>query len=482
MKHIFQYTFVTLIAAFLVSGLKAAIHNVKDYGAKGDGVTIDSPAINKAIEEASKQGGGTIYVPAGTYECYSIRLKSNITLWVESGAVIQAAFLKENEGYDEAEPNPDNPFQDFGHSHWKNSLLWAIGEHDITICGAGLIYGKGLSREESRLTGVGNKAISLKECYNVTVKDVSMEHCGHFAILATGVDNLHVLNVKVDTNRDGFDIDCCRNVRITDCTVNCPWDDAIVLKASYGLGYFKDTENVTISGCYVSGYDKGSVLDGKWETDEAVAPDHGSNTGRIKLGTESSGGFKNIAITNCIFERSRGLAIEAVDGGWLEDVVVSNITMRNIGNSPFFIRLGGRQRSPEGKPVGKLRRVQISNVNVFNADSQFSSIISGIPGYKIEEVSFSNINIHYKGGYTKEDGKIIPTESVKNYPEPWMFGTIPASGFYVRHAKDIFFDNIRFYFEKEDGRPLFILDDAENIDASNIRVEGKIVDSPIQAE
>ncbi len=482
MKHIFQYTLIALVTAFFASGLKAEIHNVKDYGAKGDGETIDSPAFNKAIEEAVKDGGGTIYVPAGTYACYSIRLKSNITLWIESGAVIQAAFPTKTAGYDEAEPNPDNPFQDFGHSHWKNSLLWAIGQHNITICGAGVIYGNGLSREESRLPGVGNKAISLKECYNVTVKDVSMEHCGHFAILATGVDNLHVLNVKVDTNRDGFDIDCCKNVRITDCTVNCPWDDAIVLKASYGLGYFKDTENVTISGCYVSGFDKGSVLAGKWETDEAVAPDHGSNTGRIKLGTESSGGFKNIAITNCIFERSRGLAIEAVDGGWLEDIVVSNITMRNIGNSPFFIRLGGRQRSPKGTPVGKLRRLQISNVNVFDADSQFSSIISGIPRHNIEEVSFSNINIHYKGGYTEEDGTIKPTESIKNYPEPWMFGTIPASGFYVRHAKDIFFDNIRFYFEKEDGRPLFILDDANNVDVSNIRVEGKLIENPIQAD
>ena len=467
---------LSLVLLFSFVFLCAETYNVKKYGAKGDGVTIDSPSINKAIAQASEAGGGTIYFPAGTYACFSIRLKSNITLHLETGAVILAAFPKENEGYDEAEPNPDNPYQDFGHSHWKNSLLWAIGEHDITVCGNGLIDGNGLSREESRLAGVGNKALSLKECYNVTVKDVSMTNCGHFAILATGVDNLHVLNVKVDTNRDGFDIDCCKNVRITDCTVNCPWDDAIVLKSSYGLGYFKDTENVTIRGCLVSGYDKGSVLKGTWETDEAVAPDHGSNTGRIKLGTESSGGFKNIVISDCIFERSRGLALEAVDGGWLEDIVISNITMRDIGNAPFFIRLGGRQRSPKGTPVGKLRRVQISNVNVFNADSQFSNIISGIPGHKIEEVFFSNINIHFKGGYKKSDAEAIIPENIKNYPEPWMFGTIPASGFFVRHAKDVFFNNVRFYFDEKDERPLFILDDAENVDFDKIRVEGKLVE------
>ncbi len=476
MSQIIKYIFVVFVFSFVDTGLSAETYNVRDFGAKGNGKNIDSYAINKAIEKANENGGGTIYVPAGTYACYSIRLKSNIAFHIEAGATILAAFPHEKEGFDVAEPNPDNPFQDFGHSHWKNSLFWAIGEHNITIYGDGLIYGEGLSREESRLPGVGNKALAFKECVNVAVRDISLLNCGHFAIIATGVDNLHVLNLKVDTNRDGFDIDCCKNVRITDCTVNCPWDDGIVLKASYALGYFKDTENVTISGCLVSGYDKGSVLKGIWETDEAVAPDHGSNTGRIKLGTESSGGFKNIAITNCIFDRSRGLAIETVDGGWLEDIVVSNITMRNVGNSPFFIRLGGRQRSPEGTPVGKLSRIKISNVNVYNADSRFSSIISGIPGHAVEEVSFDNINIHYQGGFSEEDGKVVPPESIKNYPEPWMFGIIPASGFYVRHAKNVFFNNVRFYFEKEDGRPLFVFDDVENYETDKIRVEGKLVD------
>ena len=181
----------------------------------------------------------------------------------------------------------------------------------------------------------------------MTLKDFSLLHCGHFGLLATGVDNLSILNVKVDTNRDGFDIDCCKNVRISHCTVNAPWDDAIVLKASYGLGYFKDTENVTISDCFVSGYDRGSVLDCTWQRDEPQAPDHGFVTGRIKLGTESSGGFKNIAITNCIFERCRGLALETVDSGKLEDIVISNITMRDIVNAPIFLRLG----SPDAQPA-----------------------------------------------------------------------------------------------------------------------------------
>ena len=452
---------------------QAKIYNVKDYGAKADGTTIDSPAINRAIEEAASQGGGTVYFPAGEYACYSIRLASHIHLYIEQGARIVGAFPSATEGYDPAEPNEHTQFQDFGHSHWKISLIWGIGLEDITISGPGLIYGKGLTREESRLPGVGNKAISLKLCKNVTLKDFSLLQCGHFGLLATGVDNLSILNVKVDTNRDGFDIDCCKNVRISHCTVNAPWDDAIVLKASYGLGYFKDTENVTISDCFVSGYDRGSVLDCTWQRDEPQAPDHGFVTGRIKLGTESSGGFKNISITNCIFERCRGLALETVDGGKLEDIVISNITMRDIVNAPIFLRLGARMRSPQGTPVGTMKRILISHVNVFNADSRYSSIISGIPGALIEDVTLSDIHIYHQGGYTEADGLLTPPEQEKVYPEPWMFGTIPAKGFYIRHARNITLDNVNFHYEKADGRPLFVTDDASDIRYRNITVDGK---------
>ncbi|MDR2475974.1 MAG: glycoside hydrolase family 28 protein [Bacteroidales bacterium] len=451
--------------------IKNGVANVLDYGARGDGKTIDSHAINKAIDAVASLGGGTVYLPAGNYLSYSIRLKSHIRLFLDAGATIIAAFPSETDGYDDAEPNEHDRFQDFGHSHWKNSLLWAIGENDITICGAGTIYGEGLSREESRLSGVANKAISLKECRNITLQDVKMLRCGHFALLATGVENMTVDNLLIDTNRDGLDIDCCRNVRISNCTVNSPWDDAIVLKASYGLGYFKDTENVTISNCFVSGYDYGTVADGTYRRDEPQAPDQGFTCGRIKFGTESSGGFKNITITNCIFERCRGLALETVDGGFLEDITISNITMRDIVNAPFFLRLGARMRSPEGTPVGKMRRIMIDNINVFNADSRYASIISGIPGHCIEDVALSNIRIHYKGGYTAKDAQLAPPENEKLYPEPWMFGTIPASAFFIRHARNIRFHHVNIDFEQEDFRPAFVLDDAQQIDFEKTNVK-----------
>lgn len=448
----------------------AQMLNVRDFGdIENWSDSIVSPAINAAIDYAAERGGGTIYFPAGIYRSYSIRLKSNVHLYLDAGAEIRAAFPGKDSGYDLAEENKHNMYQDFGHSHWKNSLIWGIGLENITISGFGTINGEGLTREESRLPGVGNKAISLKLCKNVVIKDITMIDCGHFALLATGVDNLTLHNLKVDTNRDGFDIDACRNVRISDCTVNSPWDDAIVLKSSFALGYFRDTENLTITNCFVSGYDKGSVIDGSFQRDEPQAPDQGYVTGRIKFGTESSGGFRNITISNCVFERCRGLALETVDGGFLEDIVINNITMRDIVNAPIFLRLGARMRSPQGTPVGRMSRIDISNINVYNADSRYSSIISGIPGHYIEDVSLNNIRIHFKGGGTKEDGLLSPPENEKLYPEPWMFGTIPASGFFIRHAKNIELNNVQLSYEKEDFRSSLWLNDVKGIRVYNYR-------------
>lgn len=472
----YKYVLLCILSMFIslagASAKKGTIYNIKEFGAVGDGKAIDSPAINKAIEEAASRGGGTIFFPAGTYASYSIRLKSNISLYFDNGSVLLAAYPEKDKGYDVAEPNPHNQYQDFGHSHWKNSLIWGIGLENIQITGPGLINGQGLTREESRLPGVGNKAISLKLCRNVIISDISMLNCGHFALLATGVDNLTISNVKVDTNRDGFDIDCCRNVRISDCSINSPWDDAIVLKSSYALGFFRDTEKVIITNCLVSGYDRGSLLDATYQRLEPQAPDQGFVTGRIKLGTESSGGFKNITISNCVFERCRGIALETVDGGYLEDIVINGITMRDIVNAPIFLRLGSRMRSPEGTPVGKMRRITLSNINVYNADSRYASIISGIPGYMVEDVTLSNIRIVYKGGGTKDDAALVPPENEKLYPEPWMFGTIPASAFFIRHAKNINLDNISISFLSKDERPLIW---AHNVD--KLKVDG--LDAPV---
>ncbi len=324
--------------------------DVRKYGAVADGKTIDSPAINKAIEAAAAAGGGTVYFPAGVYASYSIRLKSNIVLYLEQGATILGAntsLTGTTSGYDPAEPNdPWESYQDYGHNHWHNSLIWGEGINNFAIVGTGLIWGKGLSRggmdhekPKAETPGAGNKAIALKNCHNVLLRDFSILEGGHFGVLATGVDNLTIDNLKIDTNRDGLDIDCCKNVRVSNCSVNSPWDDGICPKSSFALGYARATENVTITNCYVTGdYQLGTMLDGtykRWEPGSKIVP-----TGRIKCGTESNGGFKNITISNCVFESCRGFALESVDGALLEDITFTGVTMRDIRNSPIFLRLG----------------------------------------------------------------------------------------------------------------------------------------------
>lgn len=448
------------------------VFNVKDYGAKGDGHTLDSPAINKAIDAAASAGGGTVFFPAGTYLSGSIHLKSNITLYISSGATIKAT--SDASDYDAPEPNKWKAYQDFGHSHFHNSLIWGTGLQNISIIGHGLIYGAGLSRDLNKRDHLpadlyGNKSIALKNCHNVILRDFSILKGGHFGILATGVDNLTIDNLIIDTNRDGMDIDACRNVRVSNCTVNSPWDDAIVLKSSYALGYEKDTQDVTISDCMVSGdYQMGSVIDGTFE--KFPPGSHVSHTGRIKCGTESDGGFKNITISNCVFDHCQGLALESVDGGHMVGVSVSNITMRDIVNMPIFLRLGSRMRGPKGRKIGVMRDINISNIVVYNSSSRAASTISGIPGHNIKNVRISNVQFVIQGGGKKDWSQIQVPEKADAYPEPTMFGTLPSYGFFIRHADGIELDNIKIKTKQDDYRPAFYLDDVDGIKFDNVNI------------
>jgi polygalacturonase len=479
-----------IVIFFITSVVKASDgnFNIRDYGATGDGISLDTDAINKAIDAASVAGGGKVYFPAGTYLSYSIRLKSDIHLYLGAGAVLKAAGKNDGGKYDDPGEGAGNEYQDYGHSYWRNSLIWGENLNNITISGPGIIQGENLSRgfyafqkwDEKGIPagnlmweGGGNKSIALKLCTNVILKDFTIIKGGHFGILATGIDNLTIDNLKIDTNRDGMDIDACRNVRISNCTVNSPNDDAIVLKSSFGLGFARPTENVTITNCQVSGYDVGTMIDGTYQKKEGnLVPDQEGPTGRIKFGTESNGGFKNITISNCVFDRSRGLALETVDGGILEDITINNITMRDVTNSPLFLRLGARMRGPENTEVGVLRRINISNINVYNSDSHFSSIISGIPNHDIEDVSLSNINMWYKplDSAKIQIQKVVP-EFIDTYPEPAKFGIMPSYGLYVRHVNNIEMNNINIHFLGEEDRPAIILDDVKGAELHNVDVQ-----------
>ena len=462
-----------VIAALTNVRAQAARFPVDRYGAKADGKSVDSKAINDAIQAASAAGGGTVVFHAGTYIACGIHLESHVALFLDHGATIEAG-APDVAPCDPPEPNQWDKFQDFGHSHWHNSLIWGENLDDVAIYGTGTLYGRALNRSASATSpaGTGNKAIALKNSRNVTIRDITIRHGGHFAILATGVDNLTVDNVKMDTNRDGIDVDACRNVRLSNLTVNSPFDDGICLKSSYGLGVARATENVTITNCQVSGYDEGTYLDGtcKRTVKYGGARDRGP-TGRIKFGTESSGGFKNITITNSVFDYCRGLAIESVDGGPIEDVTIDNITMRDIANAPIFVRRGNRARTPGAPPPGVIRRVSISNVVASGVNGAHGILISGIPGYPIEDLRLSNIRIHYAGGGTKADAALVPDEKERDYPEPDMFGRIPAYALFARHVAGLDVRDGDFTFETPELRPAIQLQDVVRVDLDHVRAQ-----------
>ena len=424
-------------------------------------------------------------------------------LYLEPGATIFAAGVPvegaKSGAYDAAESNqPWENYQDYGHNHWHNSLIWGEDLHDFAILGTGLIWGKGLSRGASDLPlaetpGMGNKAIGLKNCRNVILRDFSVLEGGHFAILATGVDNLTIDNLLIDTNRDGIDIDCCRNVRISNCSVNSPFDDAICPKSSFALGYVRTTENITISNCYVTGaYEVGTMLDGtwkRWSLDKAqqakVLPYFPEEfNGSIKLGTESNGGFRNIAISNCVFDGSKGFALESSDGAVVEDITLTAITMRDCTNTPLFLRLGSRMRGPKGAKVGTMKRIIMSDIVCSNSVSRLGGggIIAGIPGHPIEDIKIHDVYFEHSGSGTKEMAALNPPEAAedKDYPDPDMFGDIPASGFFLRHVNNIEFTNVEIAFRQPDARPVFWMDRVEGADFFHVKTP-KALSAPVFA-
>jgi polygalacturonase len=440
-----------------------ARYDVRDFGAKGDGKTLDTASIQRAIDAAAANGGGVVTLPAGTYLCYSLQLRSHVTLETTPGCVLLAAtseFLSGHE-YDAPEPQPAAivAYQDYGHNHWHNSLLWGEGLEQLAITGPGLLWGLGLNKGDGlaeERVGAGNKIVALKNCRNVTLRDVSMKDAGHFGILASGVDSLLIDAVQID-------IDGCQNVHITNCTINSPWDDGIVLKSSFSLGEVRATKRVTIDNCIVTGsFQMGSALDGSFKSFPKVVPlDAPSLVGRIKIGTETNGDVCNVVVSNCVLDGCHGLAVESEDGGHITDIQFSNITMRNLLGPPFFVRLGTRMRGPAGMTPGTVERVSFDGIQCWNATSEFCSIVSGVPGHAVRDLSFDNIRIAHQGGGTLRVGEL--PELADAYPDPQMFGPTPSQGFFLRHVQGLRMANVEIRALSHDERPLVVMDNVSDI-------------------
>lgn len=487
MKNLFYSTGQILTVLLCTCGVLNATEtpgkgefNVRDYGAVGDGQNLDSPAIDKAIAAAADAGGGTVLVPAGTYLSGSIHLKSNIHLVIDAGATILGAPQNMN-AYDETEPFTLGGYQDGGHCFFHNSLIWGENLTNVFITGHGMINGGGLVRSDGvldRMVGfnkfdppvtnpappvrLGNKAIALKLCRNVLLRDVTIFHGGHFAILVTGCDNMTVDNVTMDTDRDGIDIDCCRNTMVSNCRINSPNDDGLCPKSTYALGEWRPTENLTIVNCQVSGFEEGTLLDGTMKPSK-------NHNGRIKFGTESSGGFRNCTVANCTFRSCRGLALEEVDGGIMDNITINNLTMMDVPDYAIYITTGKRNRTPNVTTSSRARNILISNVIADGVGKMSGIQIMGLPEQPVEGVRIENVRLTSNGGGSAEDAAIMPKELGTGYPEPRHLGILPAYGVYARHVKGLELANIAVNFTTNDLRSAAAFADVQGLEIDNFK-------------
>jgi polygalacturonase len=456
------------------------------HGVSDDSVTDAAPPINKLIAETAAKGGGIIYFSPGVYPCRStIHLKDRVHLRLDPGAMIKAA---PSGIYDKAEPNDYYKYQDFGHSHWHNSLISGIGVRDISISGPGRISGMGLSRQEWRVAdgtpsaltpGVADKIIALKNCRNVTLADFSLDGTAHFAILATGVDNLKIRRLVIDTARDGVNLDSCWEAEVEDCLLNTPFDDGLCIKASLALGEARGSRHIRVRRCTVfGGFEVGTFRDGGRKP---LAPGQGRK-GRFKLGTESNGAFEDIVIEDCAVQDGMGLLLTSVDGGKMAGVYVRNFSGHNIHNAPVFLWLGDRLRGPPGISVGAIEDVKIDGLRCWGYDNTEPIIISGLPEQPISGFTLSNAYLLQMGGGLRQATYVIPPAMARSYPETSLLGQqLPAQGLFARYVDGLTLNNIEFDYVSPDHRPFLWLGGVENRNISDIKVPLGAV-SPIAYE
>jgi polygalacturonase len=414
------------------AGLAGPAFDVRKAGARGDGRTRDTSAIQAAVEAAARTRG-RVYFPPGEYLSGTVRLRSDVTLHLDEEAVLIAS--RDDGDFDPVERLAHEAHADAETTDFRFALLQGQGVERIRILGPGRIDGNRSSRE-------GPKPIALKSCRQIDIHDVTIANAGNYAISLLGCDQAEIARVTiVNGYADGIDPDCCQNVRIVNCHVETR-DDAIALKASFALGVRRATRNVTVRGCHLSTY-------------------HNA----FKLGTESTGDFHDVSFLDCTVvgrphpwkgELSSGIALTTVDGGRLQRVTIANVRMRDV-RCPIFVRLGQRGWGQDVPAAGRLERVTISGVSASGA--LLAAAITGLAGRPISDVTIQNVRVSAAGGGSAEAAARSVPELEKTYPDAYMFRDLPAYGLYCRHVEGLTLDRIDLSTAQPDARPALILDD-----------------------
>lgn len=450
-----------LLAACVVAigpgALTSASLDVRDFGAKGDGVTKDTASIQAAIDKLPA-AGGTVVVSPGSYLSGTIHLRSNLTLRIEQGATL--LFSTDDGDFDPYEPLPYHlatppgkkdpgatlvnhllserrrlsappAYDDVETTYFHYALLSGDGVHNVTIEGNGVIDGNTSHRG-------GPKPIAIKNSEWVTVRGITIRNAPNYNISFGGADHIQVDSVKLLNGfADGVDTDGCHYVQVTNSYIDA-WDDAVCPKASMALGKPRSTEHMVVANCVLR-----------------------TSCNNFKFGTESAGDLRDITVTNCVMLRRDagrrpmgGIAIESVDGSHIDGVAVSNISMEDV-MAPIFIRLGSRGRGMEKPAPGSIRNISIQNVVARGAS--LASSITGLPDGHVRNVSVDGLNVTEVGGIPARDVEVA--EGPTKYPDPDMFGDLPGLAVYARHVDGLRLSNIKVQAGQPDGRPGIVLDE-----------------------
>ena len=427
---------------------------ITDYGAKSDTTVLSTAALQQCIDRCSADGGGHVVIPAGHYKTGTIVLKSNVHLHLELGATLYGS----TQLSDYRRMKSD--YQSLRTHTETIQLIYADSVHNVVIDGYGTIDGRGsvfpkLSWNDEGITRP--HLLRFIQSSDIVIRDITLRNSGCWMQHYLACDRLRISGIKVfnrnNYNNDALDLDGCHDVVVSDMVADSD-DDGITLKSTSP----RLCEDITIQNCIVS-----------------------SHCNAIKLGTETNGGFRNILLQGIVVKPSSdqssrffgwpigssALSLEIVDGGTMENVAVSDLTVTGT-ESPIFVRLGHRGRGwmpgQHVKAVGRMRGLTIDNVHVRDA-GRFGCSISGLPGHPVEDVRVANVSIRHQGGITTDSiaaiTRAVQDEKAAEYPEATMWGPLPAKGFYVRHARNVTLDNIQVTTTLPDVRPLFVREDVE---------------------
>jgi polygalacturonase len=451
---------ILLLLAMLQS-LRAGDYRVSCYGAVGDGITLNTSAIQDAIDACALAGGGRVVIDQGRFLSGTLVLKSYVELHLKAGAVLLGSTRIEDY------PDMSTPYRFYGDDWVRQSLIFAYDMEDIALSGEGTIDGQGAAFQVStkkKPDRYRNRPylIRFTRCRGVCVSGLTMRNSAMWMQHYLACDDVHITGIHVfnhcNKNNDMIDIDGCHGVVIRGCTGDTD-DDALTLKSTSP----RACEDIHISDCVLS-----------------------SHCNAIKMGTESTGGFKSIRITDCVIKPSEvreviygkpdgisGISLEVVDGGVMEDIEISDVVMDGP-EVPLFIRLGNRARPHmqgiDSPPVGRLRQIRIRNITARNAGTIGCSI-GGIPSYPASDIILENLDLEFRGGVDTETVSQSVPELESLYPEATMFGILPASVLYLRHLEQIRISGIKAAFQEADGRDHILAEDVVDLSYEELRLK-----------